>query len=1134
MKLHTQKLVILATVAAIALFFVDSSRSQEPTEIEWPPTSVEQIPFISGFLMAPDLFQIPRNAWQINNYSVEGQTHWRIHYLWKYLEEDGEGIWDLSEVNNCQAWCSGHSTHPTKLFPYQWPQFVPPYYENNPGQYGYEKLTEYDRNDPENQSVTPNYMMSPWAPGMRDEVNHDDALNHLWQKIYEDATLPGYPPGSKYDLDHIAVGFPCSDFAEVGFICASDWFYNPHPELDNWVYKYFEQPGAYWHIGYWCNDDYARQDFKDWAWDKYEHNIRKINYEWGQSWTEKEDIVFPTDKNELRYWLDFIAWYKGSITDLTEYLIQTVRDRFPDQVLSVKLAFWGDWPGYGLDRTAVTYRMADYKPFTINAMHSSTTVEYENEKHLNISYYFYKRVAPLCQHLGLGVGNEPVGGTLTEDQLKLQFFEDASAGMNHIFTYFLNYHIFNNTVNRWKAVLRPWEYSCVDIAILFPSIQVEYEEVEWLSIPEDKYQIHFCNDNRDCFDYDIVDENMIGWDLLDNYKVLINTSGYLLEQESLNRIDAWIRAGGLLVNRTNLIPQNVEEDTTTADSWYDETPKTVDGFLFYPVDDGAVVDVALEDAVAAIKAAPSEFAHLEYIEGFDGLNDGIRNTQFPQGFLRFEDATLETYFTERDQDFDALMSAAGFDPLTDDHNGNNILDSDEFALLGTIMKDQGFAQSNFIFKGFYQNYLQARYDIENPEPGYMLNIAYLDRYPLMETHMVLAAYMALGDQGSIAYVTGWIPYLDASDYFKHPGVLADYGDLDHDSISNWDEYDDGAGGDRTEYLKLAVSPDFLTLFDSLELPGDVGDFELNSNMIPDFYEFQVISSVLGDPVLYQYPEIRAAWENNWVQMKKDTTDTSIGDWWITVFAAYMTLGDEDSYCFVESYFDIYFPDVTFNHEDYIHLENLLGALNGDLDWDNTTTSPTSLNNEDEYLLSGGDLQVYLEEVLRPDYDAVLTGVGISLSDDENGLTFGNGIYDSDEFALMAKILVESELPWSDPAFQNPVKQAWNNNMTQMIADTEDAQFPFEEERKLHLLTAVAYMTLGDADSQNHAVGYIMSLTYNPMVELERADYDESAKSIISVHEDPDDDDYDNFYEYNTLSNGDRTQYLLNALTPNNP
>ncbi|KKK97088.1 hypothetical protein LCGC14_2656250, partial [marine sediment metagenome] len=288
-----------------------------------------------------------------------------------------------------------------------------------------------------------------------------------------------------------------------------------------------------------------------------------------------------------------------------------------------------------LDRTAVCRRLSKYKPFVIRSTHAAGP----NRGPHNRSYWFYKRMAPVSHRYGAGFGVEPPGGDLTLDELRQELFEDASAGANHIFSYFQNYKLLPHTVAEYRRVLRPHERTLVDIGILYPTSQLL---LEMSPFPPD--QIPFCSAGREYFDYDVVDENMIGWGMLGDYKVLVQTGGKLLEADTIGRIDRWVRAGGLLILRADSPIESVEGDRTMGLTWHRGAGKDVAGgkATLWPAGRGAVaripfksVQTYLAAVVAVLREAGDRLPALKRLDGFDGQADGTWTTDFPTCRLRY-------------------------------------------------------------------------------------------------------------------------------------------------------------------------------------------------------------------------------------------------------------------------------------------------------------------------------------------------------------------------------------------------------------------------------------------------------------------------------------------------------------------
>ena len=74
---------------------------------------------------------------------------------------------------------------------------------------------------------------------------------------------------------------------------------------------------------------------------------------------------------------------------------------------------------------------------------------------------------------------------------------------------------------------------------------------------------------RSVTDFDYASEQMILDGALDRYKVLICMWGAYTEKPALERIDAWVKAGGTIIwiSRPRGLPQTPEGDASLAQSW---------------------------------------------------------------------------------------------------------------------------------------------------------------------------------------------------------------------------------------------------------------------------------------------------------------------------------------------------------------------------------------------------------------------------------------------------------------------------------------------------------------------------------------------------------------------------------------
>ena len=97
-------------------------------------------------------------------------------------------------------------------------------------------------------------------------------------------------------------------------------------------------------------------------------------------------------------WVDFISWIQESeIRNMVSYL-KIIRRYFPNVWLDIPLGFGSDLARDGCDRTAICRAAADFQPVTIRSTHGSF-----NRARTPLAYRFYKRMAPVCHRLGIGL-----------------------------------------------------------------------------------------------------------------------------------------------------------------------------------------------------------------------------------------------------------------------------------------------------------------------------------------------------------------------------------------------------------------------------------------------------------------------------------------------------------------------------------------------------------------------------------------------------------------------------------------------------------------------------------------------------------------------------------------------------------
>ena len=598
---------IAGTLFFILLVFLTGCGTKQGKITGHGRQSVEEMPFVCGVAMVPRITDFVNNRDFINR-KVPGQTHVEVYVIWRGLEKQ-PGVWDFRDFEDTLGWAEEKHQ---KILIFPWVMYTPDWFRKTAD---YVPLVDLAKG----KAVD---CLSPWAPQTR----------KAFERFYAELAKR-----YKGRIDRILLGYVGSDYGEVGLVGGA----NNYVPGGVW-YQYFPQDPNLWQVGYWCGDRYAREDFIEQSLKKY-GSLEALNKAWATAFTGREAIAMPDlahrDGN-LRRWVDFNIWYQDSQTRHTREMLHIIRKYFPDTNLEIALGYASEHPHNGNSRTDLCKMVTEFDRVSVR-MNAAAF----NRGDTPLAYWLYKRMAPVCHEYRLGLCTEPVGGDLTYEEMQRQFFEDASTGVNQFYTLYQNYNLKPNMVEQLKAVLRPGQVSQVDIGILYPSTQMIVD----LSHYPDQQPL-FCDRGRDVFDYDLVDENMIQWGLLKNYRVLIHTSGTVYEKQTLEAIRQWVLSGGILVTRGQPDWQSVEgqKDILVVK---DAAPllagfpagRVGKGYIYPLKADSIYILPYLDQAVTLMTAISSE----RPLRGFDGRADGLCTTQFDDGRLIYDVKTRLTHFEKK-------------------------------------------------------------------------------------------------------------------------------------------------------------------------------------------------------------------------------------------------------------------------------------------------------------------------------------------------------------------------------------------------------------------------------------------------------------------------------------------------------
>ena len=560
----------------------------------YDPKRIADVLFVNGGLLVPKSSRSPNNRGVITDQTLPGMTHIECYLDWPLMEPQKD-VWNTDDFDQMIA-LSGK---------YGLKMLVLPCLCNPPD---WMKGTDYFTPvQDSNTGESANYF-SPWAPST------SRAYDHFYAGL-----------ASRYRDKIDIIKFPI----EIGLIVSL-------------------APGELTaHKGFWCGDPYARADFRDRMLAKY-GDLAKLNAAWGTTFAAPADIAYPNKDNralEPRRWVDFLTWYQESQTRAMERELAIIHKHFPGKLIDIPMGYGEDCQTDGCDRTGVPVAAAAYGPTLIRSTHAGF-----NRNRWPQAYWFYKRMAPTCHRVGIAFGTEPPGGNLSYAEVQRAVFEAASAGANHIFQYYQNYHrtpqpgMTPHIIDDYKQTLRPYENTLVDVGVLYPTTQ---QMLDLTGDPDG--QLEFCAKGRGYFDYDIVDENMIGWNRLADYRVLVQTSGTIFRDSSLPAIDRWLRGGGVLVTRGVPAWKDLSGGDRISAGWrtHEDASAQTTGVHVLRVGKGTVYAIDAPDVTTYVKATVSVLSSVSSsrpLHGFKPVDDGTWMTEFPDGKLICDSTTFAMKF----------------------------------------------------------------------------------------------------------------------------------------------------------------------------------------------------------------------------------------------------------------------------------------------------------------------------------------------------------------------------------------------------------------------------------------------------------------------------------------------------------
>ncbi len=546
-------------------------------------------------------------------YKSLGVTSIESYVTWETVERKGEGQWDFS----------------------QWDRQV-------------EILQKYGLKWVPFLIAGPGYSMPDWY---RSSNQHRGAvcLEHSIAGVVESIWNPALLPHIERFIGKFAERYRDSGVIESVLLGISGDFGEAiYPVWGGgWT---FIVPGIYHtHLGFWCGDEDARQDFRQTFLKKY-GSIQNLNVAWGTRWNRAEEIDFPpleippnnwgivlddmsgsglaawTDAVSRRRWLDFMHWYRSSMTDLADWWMAATRKHFPHT--EIYLCTGGNaHPAHGSDFA---------EQCKIAAKHQGGVRITNEASDYRLNFYLTHWVASAGLFYDAYFGFEPAGG-VDELGIVARIFNATSSGAKQ-----LHYYAGNITDSQRRIDIYTKQFPnlfqgkpVVRLAVWYNSADLALNW-SWRGNKSNIFQER-SGILRDAFDHDYCDDLLIADGALDRYQYLLLVEGGYYEEDIVGKIEDWVKGGGTLITFAGNELMDMSGETAINQCWFDSSAsvkKMGEGRTVY-------IDAPWEERTK-IFAALSQILLKSKAGAVDGEEDRVYLTELRDGLLLYNSNPNDT------------------------------------------------------------------------------------------------------------------------------------------------------------------------------------------------------------------------------------------------------------------------------------------------------------------------------------------------------------------------------------------------------------------------------------------------------------------------------------------------------------
>ena len=406
--------------------------------------------------------------------------------------------------------------------------------------------------------VGSDYALPDWFRNSKEDVPFECLEHHLAYHVqsifchYQDAHVQQFLNefGKHYANGKALLGLrlgPSGNYGEAQYPAGGEFEYH--------------KGGDHTHTGYWAADPYASPAFQQWLEAKYK-TIDALNQAWDEHFTTFSQVqtFLPVTALATRKQLDFANWYMGSMSDWCGKWAEWARAAMPNASIFQSSGGWGPLQ-IGTDYTAHSKSMAQ--------VHGGIRLTNESDNYA-LNFAITRMASSAARFYGAQLGYEP-GGYDSARGVVARIYNLITNGGDHLFYYFGNLFFNDQAADAWRQyapLIDQRAKPTIDVAAFYPdtSMYLSDEVIRYLYASS---YLSRAEAMRSVVDFDFASEQMIRDGALDRYKVLLFFWGSVTEKPVLDRIDAWVKAGGtvILAPHRRGLPRTVEGDQSLAAAW---------------------------------------------------------------------------------------------------------------------------------------------------------------------------------------------------------------------------------------------------------------------------------------------------------------------------------------------------------------------------------------------------------------------------------------------------------------------------------------------------------------------------------------------------------------------------------------